>query len=238
MKRMQYALEKRNVAKALSIVQEALEAEEPEEQMCANLIIIARTFGLPIFEFLQQFLQLFPNSLYPIRVLLAEILVESDNYDDATSEARYFLRVVQENGKIGQKDDAKLEEYTMKAYLLSTSVYVAVGARSYAERVIRTALQYAPENWIKLFEGEITHLHKELQEEKLKTQNEKWEAFFATGEHFDELYQRCAENRFTELAIRLRLLQDERNNNIMQPIDDREVTRVVMVDGQGDYLLG
>lgn len=238
LKKMQYAIEKGNATKALSIIQQALVEDLEDEKTCANLIIIGHTFGLPVFEFIQQFLGTYPNSLYPLRVFLAKMMCDSDNFDDATSEARYFLRIVQENGKIGQIEDEKLLEYTMQAFLLTTTVYVFVGARSYAKRVITWAKEFANEQWQKNFDIELSNLEKELAEEHLKEQDEKWEAFFQNMENYDELYQRTAENRFTELAIRLRILKEEKEKNEMQPIDRREITRVVMVDEKGDYLLG
>lgn len=236
--RLEYAIDKGNGPKAVAVIQQALEKDIDDEQLCANLIIIGYTFGLPCFEFIQKFLGHYPNSLYPIRVILAKILCESDNYDDATSEARYFLRVVQDRDLLNQIEDEKLLEYTMQAFLLTISIYVFVGARSYARRVIEWAKELAPDAWQENFDKELANLVEELKEEKLKEIDDKWEGFFNNYDNYEELYQKAAENRFTELAIRMRLLRQERMEDETKIIDRSEILRIVMVDDKGEYLLG
>lgn len=236
-KEMQYALASKNSLQALELVQKALVEEADNELLCANLIMFVAEFQLPCMEFIQQFLKKHPDSLYPIRVYLAEILCQSGNFDDCASEARYYLKLIKAYGKEGQTEDAKLREHNLKSYLLSTTVYLAAGARSYAKRIFEEALSYATPKWAEIYSQELATIDKELEDEKLAILDAKWEAFFQNGDHYAELYQMCAENRYTELAIRLRLLKTEFDTPPETPITEKEFLRVVMVSPEGDCVL-
>jgi hypothetical protein len=235
-KEIEKALASDNRLIALDIVQRAF-VETEDEMLCANLVMFTSEFGLPTLEFIHQFNYKFPNSLFPIRVYLAQMLCESSNFDDATSEARYYLRLIQDYGKVGHTEDEKLLEFNLRAYMLTTTVYIDAGARSYAKRILEIAKRYATDKWLEIYKKEIQNLNKELENEKWKSLDEKWEAFFKDGSYYSELYQLCAENRYSELAIRLRLLKEDFDTKPDFVIDENELLRIVMIDENKNYIL-
>src|SRR5690606_16239971 len=131
-------------------------------------------------------------------------------FDDCTSDARYFLRIIKEyhDHDSENAEHKRTMELTLKAFLLYGTLYIAAVTRSCAVRVLYTAMPFATEVWKSNYNTEKDKLAEDMQDEQLKALDEKWEEFFEGGAHYLELYQLCAEQGFTELAIRLRLLHE------------------------------
>lgn len=225
---------------ALEITQTALEKEQDNEQLNALLISLLYEYRIPCAEQMTRFLQLFPDSLYPVRIYLADLLCSLEHFDDCASEARYYLRLIKEH--YGHDFTAishpRTLEFTLKAFLLTCTVYIAAGARSYADRGLLLAQPFATDTWFNHYKTEHVNILQDLKDEQLSVLNNKWETFFKDGSNYTELYQHCAEKGYTELAIRLRLLHESFQNNTNFCISTDEFFQVVLQDEHKNYLLG
>lgn len=224
---------------ALQIAQTALEKEKENERLNALLISVLYEYRIPCAEQMTTFLQLFPDSLYPVRVYLADLLCSLGHFDDCASEARYYLRLIKEhyNQDFSTVSHPRTLEFTLKAFLLTCTVYITAGARSYADRAMQLAQPFATDTWFNHYKTEQASIRQDLKDEQLRILNDKWEAFFRDGSHYAELYQLCAEQGYTELAIRLRLLHEAFLDNKDFRIDADEFFRVVLQDEHQKYVL-
>jgi hypothetical protein len=227
-------------ALAVQISLKALHEEKEDEKLNAILILGLCDNKVPCYENIKKFLELFPDSRYPVRVMWAEILCSDSNFDDCASEARYYLRLTLEDF---QHDFTTIThhltlEYVLKSHILAVTIYMACGARSYAIRILELAKAFATETWMKHYDAEIANLQKDLQEQELKELDAKWEAFYKDSSHYIELYQLCAEKGYTEMAIRTRLIYEDFQNVADHKIDEREFYKIVLIKDDKEYVLG
>src|SRR5690606_33574017 len=144
-------------------------------------------------------------SLYPVQVDWAERQVRRDQFDDATNEARAYLNRVHEQGiSIVSQDHDAVRDGCSRAFLLLTSAYTEVGARSYSARVLEFAmlLQLEP-FWQHRFRAEHRRLTEEVQEPMYRRVDDQWEAFFRKGKGADKLVKRCDKFLMPVLAKRI-----------------------------------
>lgn len=233
------AIAKGNNLLALEITQTALTKEQDNEQLNALLISMLYEYRIPCAEQMTGFLQLFPDSLYPVRIYLADLLCSLGQFDDCASEARYYLRLIKEHydNDFASIKHPRTLEFTLKAFLLTCTVYIDAGARSYANRGLLLAQPFATDTWFNHYKTEHVSIRQDLQHEQLSLLDAKWEAFFKDGSNYEELYRRCAEKGYTELTIRLRLLHESFQKDPDFRIGTDEFFMVVLQDQHKEYTL-
>lgn len=235
---MQTALTNESETEALAVAEQAFDEQPENEQLQAAMCAILFEKKYHSLGLLLLFTERFPNSLHPMRVNIAQIMCDNFEFDNATSEARYFLRVVYDYNLIGQNKDERLKEHTSRAFLLSTSVYVGLGARSYAIRVLETASKFSNVIWQGHYKEEIDHLKKELEESDIATIDDKWESFWKTGAPYEDVYQICKDYKCEEMAIRVKLLHEAFEKDANYKLNENELMQVVLVNKEKEYLLG
>lgn len=239
-KEFETAVNTKDYIKAITICDAALREQKENEFFNAAFVQALCEQRIPCFEQIRNFLEIYPNSLYPVRVYLAEVLCSDGAFDDCVSEARYFIRLVWDHyhNDFNNVDHKRTKEFLLKAFILACTVYIAAGARTHAKKILMYAREYATSGWQQHYDMELVKLTEELKDETLQAIDAKWEAFFNNGLHYMELYQSCAEKGYTELAIRLRLLKQKFDNESDFKIDMNTFMLVVLTEDKTSYFLG
>ncbi len=157
------------------------------------------------------FCERFPDSLLPVQALYGSVLTQTQNYQLATEECRFYLRKLKKTGLL-----ERLAEFPLLgtgasfAFLAMTSAYTELGWRSYSLRILSMGLQPS----IAISDREKEKLQREreivaneLNEETNRELDSKWEAFYKTGAYSTELYQLCLNKEYTGFAERVDLLE-------------------------------
>lgn len=203
------ALESEDLAAVDEVAPQAFDDWSGDEAFCAWVAGLAFGSGAEVArQLLPRFLELFPASLHPVQVDHAEMLVGGGALDLGANEARAYLRRARAQGL----DKAIAQaEYLLhgiaRAFLLLTSVYTEVGARSYSLRVLDVALALDLDDyWRDRLGEEVETLRSELQEPDFATLDAQWEAFFQRGEGIEALIELCKRCRVPILAHRLTVI--------------------------------
>lgn len=193
---------------------------------------------LSAFEAIPDFVIKYPNSLYPVMILYSDILVRRGLFDQASAESRVYLRKTLDSGLIEDLSGKPvIADGVSRAFLLLTSVYVEVGARSYAKRVLCNAKKYhLPEFWLELYKQNIDRLDFELNDEKNAILNDSWERFFAGGQDADFVYAILQKNGFKLLAKRIDLIESNFKYNKNWKCDESEQLKLVVQDQSGTIM--
>ena len=212
-------------------LEKALSGQDCEEHELTWAIgAVFENNHIDAFKFIPVFIDKYPQSLHPVRVFYADLLARQGQYDSATDEARIYLRLLSETKLIDDLEGkALLLDGFSRAWLLLSSVYTEVGARSYSKRIINTGLKYSlPSMWIDTFKKELFQLDMELKSEELKVIDEKWEAFFNYADDWSYVDKLC-EKKFSSLRKRIELIKDNFKFNSLFNLSE-ELLKVVQRD--------
>ena len=189
----------------------------------------------PGIPYIYSFLERFPDSLHPISILYAGLVLDgvlpADNRFDAASQtARLYLRRVKDAGLL-QSDRPEIQDGVAKAFLQLTAVYTEAGARSYSVRVLELGMQLiAVPYWHDVYQQEMTALQNELQQPAYAEQNTVWEQFFQQYEHVQALHDQCVQAGFATLAQRLPAIESQlRFGTISAPLPFEQEVWLVLI---------
>jgi len=202
--------ENKSYSKADAIARKAFANKKSDEGTLAS--IAGSIYELKLtssFDLLEEFVYMFPNSLHAIRPQLSDLLARSGSYDDATEEARIYLRLIYNNSMLNKLSEDSIIQYGVsKAFLLVTSSYTELGSRSYSKAILTMALEYdlteKSKNWI-LYE--IKRLNEELLDAKNFKLDTLWSNFFDGGANTTALYEHCNNSGFPRMAKRVDLIE-------------------------------
>ena len=181
----------------------------------------------------------YPASLHLPRIYLADNLARAGRFDDATEQARRYLRLAKDAGILEKLTNTRILRHGVShAFLLLTSAYTELGARSYSEGVLRHALQFdlVPDFASKI-QQELARLAVEMRDPSNKATNEKWNAFFANGSGADGLYEACTSRGFPVLAKRVDLLDAHFRFNSKFEVGEAELYLLVDVTNENANIL-
>ncbi|MBD3420209.1 MAG: hypothetical protein GF398_08855 [Chitinivibrionales bacterium] len=178
------------------------------------------------YDLLLRFLDVFPDSLHPVRVMVADVWGLAGNVDSTTEEARTYLRCVKNAGLLNQKMTA--HKYVglgaSKAFRIMPSVYIDAGARSYAVRVLKYALQLPlVDEYRHMIEQEIEIVSRERDRAPNRARDDQWEAFFASGNYARELHDYCLHQGYKKLALRVGILEGYFHFNKIDAVTQEEM---------------
>jgi len=193
----------------------------------------------------RKFIENHPQSLFPVKVDYAENLVLNGQVDIGANEARSYLALLHE-----KKMDEKIRESDMiadavgRAFLLMTSVYTEMAARSYSIRVLEFALKLSLDDfWKDRLKQEIDHLKEEKSQGVLKDADTKWENFFEgtddqpKGSGAQDLVVACRAKKFDLLEKRIALLYEIFQEKQHFVCDEEEFFQLVYQTDQGAFVL-
>lgn len=154
------------------------------------------------------FLEKWPHSISPVRVEYASLLADSNREDMATHLSRDYLYDLRQTGafeKISELEIAR--KGAGRAFLMITSAYTKLGARSYSKRVLDYALGHGA--FGELQEAYTTEKQR-IDTEFKQPQNAKldavWERFFESGKQGHSLIEWCDQNNCPKMAQRVELI--------------------------------
>jgi len=173
-------------------------------------------------DLIAEFVDRFPDSLHAIRVFHADIMARRELYDEATFHARYYLRIVKENNQLKAPTSDIIRNGMGRGFLLLTSAYTELGARSYSRRVLEHGHEFVSDHWQQIYNQELSTLTQELTKEESSGIDENWEAFFQSDANADQQVAYAEEKGFPQLAKRVDLIADQFafNSNYSPGIDE------------------
>ncbi len=176
------------------------------------------------------FLKEFPDSLAPVKVEYAAFL-SNNSPDSATQLAREYLRYVDQRGAMTELSNMPMiRRDCSKAFLIFTSVYTTLGARSYSQRILKHASQLPlTADFIDMYRVELERLSEELKDPEIARRNEQWECFYRNGSNTKELYDLCMKNNCPLLADRIDLIEANFRFNAEYQIGPEEWFQLVMM---------
>jgi hypothetical protein len=222
------SLEKADYEKINDLAAKAFKDKNASEDLLAWVaaIIFEKQIWSSV-NLLSEFVQKFPASLHGIRVYFSDILSRQKRFDEASDEARCYLRIVFDYGFDKLKENKIIRESTSKAFLLLTSSFTELGARSYSKRVLDNASSFASDYWRNIYSQEIKTLDNELNDASNKNIDNKWEEFFNSGGNADFLFKWCEEKGFPRVAKRVDLLEGNFRFNKDFKLTDSEALQLV-----------
>ncbi len=226
--------------KAASIARKAFTNKKTEEHVLAW--IASSMYEREIssaFDLLEIFVDRFPNSLHLPRVYLADILCRASRFDHATDLARYYLRLAKDSDVFPTLSTKRiLQEGVSRSFLLLTSAYTTLGARSYSKRLLQYGLSYElADRWKEIIKNELLQLDSEVKQIQHADFDKKWELFFNSGAGANELYQKCNDEGFPRMAKRVDLLETNFRFNSSFKANTDEVLLLVIETPSKEFLL-
>ncbi|MES2676072.1 MAG: hypothetical protein V4660_17670 [Pseudomonadota bacterium] len=239
--RIKLAIERTQLRKAEVIAREAFSDSKADEHILAW--VAAAMFEGDIssaFDLLEHFVQRFPDSLHLPRVYLADLFSRESLFDEATDYSRYYLRLAKESEVFSELATNKfIQDGVSRSFLLLTSAYTTLGARSYSKRILEHGLQYdLKDSWKKLIGEEYTQLENELKMLEHQDMDNKWELFFSTGAGSTELYKKCSTEGFPKMAKRIDLLETNFRFNKSFKVDAAEAFLIVLESENKEFVFG
>jgi hypothetical protein len=238
--RIRAALAENRQSKAASIAREAFANDKEEEHVLAWVAssVYEREIS-SAFDLLEEFMVRFPNSLHLPRVYLADILSRASRFDQASDLSRYYLRLAHESGVLPELASKRIiQEGVSRSFLLLTSAYTTLGARSYSRRVLQFGLGFGlAERWRGVIENELHQLGNELQQAEFADEDSKWECFFGTGAGLDGLYKKCIDGGFPLMARRIDLLEGNFRFNASFVVDTSETLLLAVEVEDNGFML-
>jgi len=223
-------MENKSYSKADSIARKAFDYKKSDEETLA--LLAGSIYELELtsaFDLLDKFVSMFPNSLHAIRPQLSDLLARSGSFDDATEEARIYLRLIYKRGMLSQLAENKIIQYGVsKAFLLVTSAYTELGARSYSKAILKMALEYdltaKTKSWIL---SEVDRLDEELLDSNNFKLDMLWSSFYDDGADAAALYEHSNNSGFPRMAKRIDLIESNFRYNIEYSISAENVLDLV-----------
>jgi len=203
--RAKQAVLRGNLKKVSQILEKSVQNFGYKDPAIADLALYVASERLPFLGFLVQFLKEKPN-YFGIHHRIAELYAEYGRFDEATFEARQLIKTLNRRGNFEAPDIRQIATYS---HNIMTAAYTMAGARSYSKNLLRMGLKFceSESRSQKFLENEFTMLNKELLDPKLNALDNKWQEFFRTGNNMKELYDRCTELSFPQLAKRVELIE-------------------------------
>ncbi len=238
--RIRTALNESRLKEAENIAREAYCDRKSEEHLLAW--VAASMFELGIssaFDLLEAFVVRYPDSLHLPKVYLADLFSRSSKFDQATDLARNYLRQAKDSGALADLSNKRIiQDGVSRAFLLITSAYTTLGARSYSKRLLEYGLKFElADRWKDIIKNEIVQLLQELQSVAAVELDKQWERLFATGSGADALYKKCNDEGFPCMAKRVDILEANFRFNDTFKVDEAEFFLVVMESDHKEFLL-
>jgi hypothetical protein len=153
-----------------------------------------------------KFMELYHNSVYPIRVIAAEIMQMNGDSDSCSETCRFHLRLMKEIGKFPNtdKNEPQIQFGICNALYLLPCSSLNAGACNYSYRLLSYALEQLtiPEiaTAIKNLQQKIDDM---LDDDEIDALDRKWEAFYSKGEYHEFLVKHCRDAGLKLLADRV-----------------------------------
>lgn len=230
-------LEKNELANIEKLSFEAFQNEPENEDLLA--FVSAIIFEKQIWscaELIQRFVIKFPSSLHGIRIYFSDLLSKQKNYDKATTEARIYLRIAKENNQLEKPINKIVENSISKGFLLLTSAYTEIGARSYSKKVLEIGKKFVDDYWKNIYINEINTLNTELTNKSNFEIDQKWETFFNNGSFSTELFDLCTNSKFNDLAKRIDLIEGQFRFDKDYKVNENELYKIV-IENNNTFLL-
>lgn len=211
--------------------------DERFQAWCCGFSLAAESSGARAL--MEEFLKQYPLSLYPVKVDFSEYLLQQGEIDGGANEARSYLSLLQETGmqELMENNDA-VQDSVGRAFLLLSSVYTEMAARSYSKRLFSEALTFPLEEyWRGRFEAEIKELDRELETKALLAADQKWELFFTQGAGEKDLMYACEVRGFPILRKRLELLAQRLRDRPGVELGTEEIYQLVYQTEEGSFTL-
>ena len=191
------------------------------------------------FDLLEEFVSRYPNSLHLPRVYLADLLSRASRFDETTDFARYYLRLAKDSGAFRELSIKPiLREGVSRSFLLLTSAYTTLGARSYSKRVLENSFRFSlEERWKEAIGKELEQLDRELLQPELASLDNSWEAFLSSGIGAGELFKRCNCAGFPLMAKRIDLLEGNFRFNPSFTVDENESLLIILESKNKEFVL-
>lgn len=238
--RINQALASNQLGEVEGLARQAFADPAADEGNLAWVAAVAEEKGVPSArEFLEQFVTRYPASLHLPRIYLADGLARAGRFDQATEHARHYLRLAKDAGILGKLTNTRILRHGVShAFLLLTSAYTELGARSYSEGVLKHALQFdLVPDFVSKIQQELARLAVEMREPANKAINEQWNAFFASGSGADGLYEACTSKGFPAMAKRVDLLDGHFRFNSQFKVGEAELYLLVNVTSDNANIL-
>ena len=238
--RINKALANNQLGEVESLARQAFADSAADEGNLAWVAAVAEEKGVPsASEFLELFVNRYPASLHLPRIYLADNLARAGRFDEATENARRYLRLAKDAGVFENLGNTRILRHGVShAFLLLTAAYTELGARSYSEGVLRHALQFnLVPDFVQKIQQELARLAKEMRDPSNKATNERWNAFFASGSGADGLYEACTSRGFPILAKRVDLLDGHFRFNSQFKVGEAELYLLVEVTNENANIL-
>ncbi|HEY5810808.1 MAG TPA: hypothetical protein VIT67_22750 [Povalibacter sp.] len=190
-------------------------------------------------EFLESFVSRYPASLHLPRIYLAGNLARAGRFDEATEQARRYLRLAKDAGIFANLGSTRILRHGVShAFLLLTAAYTELGARSYSEGVLKHALHFDLEpDFAQKIQQELARLAVEMRDPSNRASNQRWNAFFSKGTGADDLYEACTSRGFPILAKRVDLLDGHFRFNAQFTVGESELYLLVDVTAENANIL-
>lgn len=182
--------------------------EEDYAQLCYVLFENREVF--PVSVVLERFCGQYPASLHAVQAYLAYMWAEEGRYDEATAEARYYLTKVKVAGMMGQLSKSAIVQHGAgRAFLAATAAYTQLNWRSYSKRILRLGardgIDLVPEHKETLIREQGLQ-DGMLEDPEIAAMDAKWERFYQSGEHVEELTDLCKSKGFQDMVLRMGIL--------------------------------
>lgn len=238
--RIRTALNNDNFKEAEITAREAFADKKADEHILAWVVASMYERGIDsAIDLLEVFVNRYPDSLHLPKVYLADVLSRASRFDQASDLARYYLRLAKDAGVFPDLGSKRIiQDGVSRSFLLLTSVYTTVGARSYSRRVLEYGLQYElSAKWKELIKIELSRLEQELLTPENEILDDKWEVLFSSGVGADELYKKCIDGGFPIMAKRIDLLEGNFRFNPSFKIDLQEILMLVFESNNHEFIL-
>jgi len=248
---LQAALQKQDESTCQSIMDEVIqtwEKEVPEREFLLGwgLLSMCEFQMASAGKYMDYFLKEYPRATMPVRVEYARFLASTKEEDAATAIVREYLRDIRDRGWLEKLNDTHFSRLGAgQAYLLLTSIYTILGARSYSKRVCEHALKFPfLSTHLARYNEEIKTLNTELADSENAEKDRIWEEFFLGqgSQHLVTLQQWCHAKEASTLARRLELIDGLFRFNPSFKVDEKEIYLLELVgktpEGKEVYNLG
>ena len=238
--RINRALANHQLGEVEQLARQAFADPAADEGNLAWVAAVSEEKGVPSApEFLELFVNRYPASLHLPRIYLADNLARAGRFDEATEQARRYLRLAKDAGVFANLGNTRILRHGVShAFLLLTAAYTELGARSYSEGVLKHALHFDLEpDFGKKIQQELARLAVELRDPSNMATNQTWNAFFSKGTGADGLYEACTSRGFPILAKRIDLLDGHFRFNAQFTVGESELYLLVNVTTENANIL-
>ena len=188
-------------------------------------------------DLLFEFNNRFPESLHPIRVFTSDLYARSGQFDNATHEARLYLRAAKDRGVLVELEKVNIARVgASRAFLLVTAAYTELGARTYSICALEFALTHNITAEMKeTIEREVGQLSAELKDPQNLAIDEKWNSLFLSGGSAQELTTLCVDNGFPILAKYVGLIEGKFRYDAGYKIGPESIFDVLIEEQDGSF---